>query len=113
MTVIPIVVGALEKSAEDCLRDLEIRGISRDHPDYRIIKIGQNTEKSPGDLWRLKNLIVNHRLTLVGKTLEGLNNNNNTSKEVRFRYLYLQCCHSITYSGSIKEATNLQSHKKG
>ena len=24
-----------------------------DHPDYRIIKISQNTEKSPGDLGRL------------------------------------------------------------
>ena len=22
----------------------------RDHPDYRVIKIGLNTEKSPGDL---------------------------------------------------------------
>ena len=27
--------------------------ISRDHPDYSIIKIDQNTEKSPGDLRRL------------------------------------------------------------
>ena len=26
---------------------------SREHPDYRIIKTGQNTEKSPGDLRRL------------------------------------------------------------
>ena len=26
---------------------------SRDHPDYRITKIGQNTEKSPGDARRL------------------------------------------------------------
>ena len=28
--------------------------INRDHPDYSIIKIGQNTEKSPGDLLSLK-----------------------------------------------------------
>ena len=27
---------------------------SRDHPDYSIIKIGQNTEKSRGDLQLLK-----------------------------------------------------------
>ena len=27
---------------------------SRDHPNYSIIKIGQNIEKSPGDLRRLK-----------------------------------------------------------
>ena len=26
---------------------------SGDHPDYSIIKIGQNTEKNPGELWRL------------------------------------------------------------
>ena len=26
---------------------------SGDHPNYSIIKIGQNTEKSPGDLRRL------------------------------------------------------------
>ena len=27
---------------------------SEDHPDYSIIKISQNTEKSPGDLKRLE-----------------------------------------------------------
>ena len=26
---------------------------SEDHPNYYIIAIGQNTEKSPGDLWIL------------------------------------------------------------
>ena len=26
---------------------------SRDHPNYGIVKIGQNTEKSPGDIRRL------------------------------------------------------------
>ena len=25
----------------------------RDHPNYRIVEIGQNTKKSPGDLRRL------------------------------------------------------------
>ena len=29
------------------------RGTSGDHPNYSIIKIGQNTEKSAGDLKRL------------------------------------------------------------
>ena len=29
---------------------LENKWTRRDHPNYRIIKIGQNTEKSPGDL---------------------------------------------------------------
>ena len=42
-----------------------------DHPNY-IIEIGQNTEKSPGDLRRLavtKTPVKDHQLTLVWKTL--------------------------------------------
>ena len=41
---------------------------SRDHQNYSIIKIGQNTEKSPGDLWRFAVIQTperNRRLTLV------------------------------------------------
>ena len=52
---------------------------SRDHLDYSIIKIGLNTEKSPGDLRRLaatQTPVKNHQLTLVLKTLKGVNNNN-------------------------------------
>ena len=30
------------------------KSTNRDHPDYSIIKIGQNTEKGPGDLLSLK-----------------------------------------------------------
>ena len=30
--------------------ELENKRTSRDHPKYNIVKIGQNTEKSPGDL---------------------------------------------------------------
>ena len=44
-----------------------------DHTNYSIIKIGQNTEESPGDLWRLavtQTSVRNHRLTLVSKTLK-------------------------------------------
>ena len=39
-----------------------------DHPNYNIVETGQNTEKSPGDLWRLavtKTPVENHQLTLV------------------------------------------------
>ena len=36
------------------LRNQRTRG---DHPDYGIIKIGQNPEKSPGDLRRIVNQI--------------------------------------------------------
>ena len=44
-----------------------------EHPDYSIIKIGQNTEKRSGDLMRLALIqtpVEKHQLTLVGKTLK-------------------------------------------
>ena len=44
---------------------------SGDHPNYSIIKIGQNTEESPGDLRRVavtQTPVRTHRLTLVLKT---------------------------------------------
>ena len=40
----------------------------RDYPNNSIIKIGQNTEKSPGDLRRLavtQTLVKNHQLILM------------------------------------------------
>ena len=52
---------------------LENKRASGDHPDYSIIKIGLNTEKSPGDLRRLAVTQTperNHQLTLVWKTLK-------------------------------------------
>ena len=48
------------------------------YPNFSIIKIGQNAEKSPGDLRRLvvtNNPMKNHRLTLVWKTRRGENDN--------------------------------------
>ena len=44
---------------------------SRDHPDYRIDKISQNTEMSPEDLRRLavtQTSVKDHQLTMVWKT---------------------------------------------
>ena len=44
-----------------------------DHPNYSIIEIDQNTEKSPGDLTRLvvtQIPVKNHQLTMAGKTLK-------------------------------------------
>ena len=41
---------------------------SGDYPDYSIIKIGQNTEKNPGDLRRLaatQTPVKDHQLALV------------------------------------------------
>ena len=51
VTVIPIVIGALRinKGAGG----FGNKRTSRDHPNYSIIKISQNAEKSPGDLRRL------------------------------------------------------------
>ena len=40
----------------------------RDHPDYSIIKIDQNTEKNPGELRRLPVIqtpMKNHQLALL------------------------------------------------
>ena len=43
---------------------------SGDHPNYGIVEIGQNTEKSPGDSRRLavtQTPMKNQQVTLVGK----------------------------------------------
>ena len=52
-------------------RGVRNRKASRDHPNYSIVRIGQNTEKSPGDMRRLavtQARMKDHQLTLVGKT---------------------------------------------
>ena len=49
---------------------LENKRTSGDHPNYNIVAIGQNTEKSPGDLRRFavtQTPAENHQLTLVCK----------------------------------------------
>ena len=62
----------LLRSPKDWYRDWRVWN-SRDHPNDTIIKIGMDTEKSPGDLRRLavtQTPVRNHRLTLIGKTLK-------------------------------------------
>ena len=47
------MIGAFGTVTRELLKgpeDLEVGGTSGDHPNYRIIENGQNTEKSPGDL---------------------------------------------------------------
>ena len=59
MTVIPIVI---------VCSVLENKRTSRDHPNYNIVDIGQNTEKSPGALGRFavsQTPVRNHQLMLV------------------------------------------------
>ena len=68
--LIPPVNGALgtaTKRLVQGLEDLEIRGRG-DHPNYSIIKIGQNAEESPRDLRRLavtQTPVKNHQQTLM------------------------------------------------
>ena len=70
VTMAPIVVSALGMVFEGLERGLEQLD-NRFHPDYSIVEIGQNTDKSPGDL---KWLAVTQasvkaiQLTLVWKT---------------------------------------------
>ena len=56
-------------------RRLRNQRTSRDHPNYSIVKIGQNTEKSPGDFRNLslfKTPVKDHQLTLLRKILKGV-----------------------------------------
>ena len=46
--------GTVTKGFLKRLEDLEVSGRRGDHPNNSIIKNGQNTEKSPGDLRRLE-----------------------------------------------------------
>ena len=72
--VISIVIVALRKNPQKLGKGIGIfrnESSSRDYPDYSIIKIGQNTEKSPGDLRWLAvtlSLMEDHQLSLVLKT---------------------------------------------
>ena len=63
VVVIPIVTGALGTITKRFVKGLEDLEIS-------IVEIGQNTEKSPGDLRRLpvtQTPVKDHQLTLVWK----------------------------------------------
>ena len=70
VTMIPIVIGALGTISQRFIqrkKDLEIRG-RVETLQTSIIKIGQNTKKSPGDLEELmvtQTLVKNHQLTMV------------------------------------------------
>ena len=80
--VIPIVVDTLDTITKRLLKrleDLEITG-QLDHPNYSIIEIGQNTEKSPGDLRRLAGAqtLVRKPLVSTGVKNSKRSNNNKT-----------------------------------
>ena len=72
MTVIPIAIGALGTGIKGLI-GTGIGGLGNkrtrgEHPNYTIIKIGQNTEKCLGDLRILTQTPAKDRLlSLVGK----------------------------------------------
>ena len=66
MTVIPSTIGALGTVTKRLVKGLEDEW--RDHPDYSIVEISQNTKKSAGDLRRLavsQTPVENHQLRLA------------------------------------------------
>ena len=71
VTFIPIVIGAfgtVTKGLLKGLEDLEVGRTCGDHPNNSIIKNGQNTKKSPGDLRRLavtQTPVKSNRVTLM------------------------------------------------
>ena len=71
MTMIPIVIAARGTVTKGLEQRLGNKRTSEDHPNYSINKIGQNTEKSSGDLRRIavsQTLVKNHQLTLMWNT---------------------------------------------
>ena len=75
VTIIPIVIGALVTVTKGLVISTRTgnKRTSGYHPNYCFIEIGQNTEKSPGDLGRLvvtQTPVRNHQLTLVWKTFK-------------------------------------------
>ena len=49
VTIIPIVISALDIVTKGLVKGLRINGTGGDSPNYSITDIGQNTENSPGD----------------------------------------------------------------
>ena len=47
--VIPIVIGALDTVSKELVQGHRNKSTGGNYPNYSIVKIGQNTEESPGD----------------------------------------------------------------
>ena len=76
MTVILVVIGALgivSKGLGTGFGGLGNKRAREDHSNYSIVEMGQNTEKSPGDLRRLaitQTPVKDRQLQLVWKPLK-------------------------------------------
>ena len=99
MTEIPILIGALDTISERRGKGTESLGnkrINEDHPNYSIIKVGQNTKESPAELKRLaithapvkkqsdyvyvKNSQRNNNSNCINNSNNNNNNNNNDKR---------------------------------
>ena len=68
VTIIPIVIGTVTKGLLKELEDLEVGGRVETIQNTTLLRTGQNTEKSPGDLRRLAvthTPVKDHQLTLM------------------------------------------------
>ena len=76
VAIIPLVIGTLgtvPRRQEKKTGEIENQRTNRVYPNNNIAEIGQNTEKSPGNLRRLavtETLVNDHLLKLVRKTLK-------------------------------------------
>ena len=73
VVIVIAALGTVTKRLVQGQEDFRDKSTSWDHPKYIIIKIGQNTEKSSGDLKRFavpQTPVRNHQLTLVWETIK-------------------------------------------
>ena len=67
------LLGAFGTITKGLLKGLEGLEVGGRHPNYSIVENGQNTEKSPRDLWKLAvahTPVKDYQLTLMWKTLD-------------------------------------------
>ena len=78
--VMQIVIGMLRIIHKGFEKENRNHWTNRERSNYSIIEIGQNIEKSLGDLRRVavtQTPVKDHKLTLVWKTSNNNDNNNN------------------------------------
>ena len=79
ISIVSGTLGTVTKWIDKGTGGLGYKRTSGDHLNNSIIKINQNTEKSPGDLRGVtftQTLVKDHHLTLLRKTQKEYNNNN-------------------------------------
>ena len=73
LTIVIGAFGTVTKGLLKGLEDLEVGGRVEAIQTTVLLKTGQNTEKSPGEFWRLavtQTPVKNHQLMLMWKTLK-------------------------------------------